>query len=305
MAHAAHSNIMSVDGASPQRFINRELSWLAFNERVLEEADNDGHPLLERLRFLSISASNLDEFYMVRVAGLKGQVAADVKSPSQDGMTPGQQLAAIHQRAGALIEEQQRIWNKLRGQLRDNDIAVVEPGELSDSERDWLDAHFMTEIFPVLTPLAVDPAHPFPFIPNFGLALALQLVRPIDNRMLVGLLPLPAQIDRFICMPGNQSRFILLEKLVTMYLDRLFPGFEMHSAGSFRVIRDSDIEILEEAEDLVRVFETALKRRRRGSVIRLTIDASMPADLRAFVTSHIGVDQSDIFIWMAISASTG
>ena len=295
-----HFDVASIDGASPERFINRELSWLAFNERVLEEADNQAHPLLERLNFLSISASNLDEFYMVRVAGLRGQVAAGVKSPSQDGMTPSQQLAAIYQRATLLTDEQQRIWRKLRGQLRQSNIAVIEPDELNPAERRWLDTHFMTEIFPVLTPLAVDPAHPFPFIPNFGLALALQLVRPTDNRTLVGLLPLPAQIDRFICLSDDQDRFILLEKLVTMYLDKLFPGFEMHSAGAFRIIRDSDIEILEEAEDLVRVFETALKRRRRGNVIRLTIDASMPADLQAFVTSHIGVDHSDIFLFDGI-----
>ena len=300
LAEIPHFDVASVDGASPGRFINRELSWLAFNERVLKEAENQAHPLLERLRFLSISASNLDEFYMVRVAGLKGQVAADVKSPSQDGMTPGQQLAAIHERATTLTGEQQRIWRKLRAVLRENGIAVVEPDELSDSERSWLDAHFMTAIFPVLTPIAVDPAHPFPFIPNFGLALALQLVRPTDNRILAGLLPLPAQIDRFVALPGEQGRFILLEKLVTLYLDELFPGFELHCAGVFRVIRDSDIEILEKAEDLVRVFETALKRRRRGNVIRLTIDASMPADLRAFVTSHIGADQSDIFIFDGI-----
>jgi polyphosphate kinase len=290
----------AVDAASPERFVNRELSWLAFNERVLEEADNHAHPLLERLRFLSISASNLDEFYMVRVAGLKGQVAAGVKSPSQDGMTPSQQLDAIYERASMLTDEQQRIWRKLRGELRASNVAVIEPDELNASESRWLDTHFMTEIFPVLTPLAVDPAHPFPFIPNFGLALALQLVRPADNRTLVGLLPLPAQINRFIGLPGGQGRFILLEKLVTMYLDKLFPGFEMRSAGAFRVIRDSDIEILEEAEDLVRVFETALKRRRRGNVIQLTMEASMPADLQAFVTSHIGVDSSDIFIFDGI-----
>ncbi len=290
----------AVDADAPERFVNRELSWLAFNERVLEEADNQAHPPLERLRFLSISASNLDEFYMVRVAGLKGQVAAGVKSPSQDGMTPSQQLAAIYERVTSLTGEQQRIWLKLLGELRDNDLTVVEPEELNDAERRWLDEHFMTSIFPVLTPLAVDPAHPFPFIPNLGMALALQLVRPADNRALVGLLPLPAQIARFIALPGDNNRFILLEKLVTIYLDKLFPGFEMRSAGAFRVIRDSDIEILEEAEDLVRVFETALKRRRRGNVIRLTIEASMPDDLRAFVTSHIGIDNSDIFVFDGI-----
>ena len=300
LSEVPHFDAAAVDGASPERFINRELSWLAFNERVLEEADNHAHPLLERLRFLAISASNLDEFYMVRVAGLKGQVAAGVKSPSQDGMTPGQQLDAIYVRASALTDEQQRIWRKLRGELRDMSVAVIEPDELSSSESDWLDTHFMTEIFPVLTPLAVDPAHPFPFIPNFGLALALQLVRPADNRALVGLLPLPAQISRFIRLPGGPGRFIALEKLVTLYLGKLFPGFEMLSAGAFRVIRDSDIEILEKAEDLVRVFETALKRRRRGNVIQLTMESSMPADLQAFVTGHIGVDSSDIFIFDGI-----
>ncbi|NNE85462.1 MAG: RNA degradosome polyphosphate kinase [Alphaproteobacteria bacterium] len=300
MADGSDFDTAAVDGQSPERFVNRELSWLAFNERVLEEANNQAHPLLERLRFLSISASNLDEFYMVRVAGLRGQVTAGVKSPSQDGMTPSQQLAAIYERATTLTGEQQRIWLKLRGELRHNGITVVEADELDSTERAWLDDHFMTSIFPVLTPLAVDPAHPFPFIPNFGLALALQLVRPSDNRTLVGLLPLPAQINRFVDLPGDRNRFILLEKLVTMYLDKLFPGFEMLSAGAFRVIRDSDIEVLEEAEDLVRVFETALKRRRRGDVIRLTIEASMPADLQAFVTSHIGVDKSDIFIFDGI-----
>lgn len=300
LAENSDLDVASIDGQSPDRFINRELSWLAFNERVLEEADNQAHPLLERLRFLSISASNLDEFYMVRVAGLKGQVAAGVMSPSQDGMTPSQQLTAIHERAGALTDEQQRIWRKLQAQLRENGISVVEPDELSEADRDWLDGHFKTEIFPVLTPLAVDPAHPFPFIPNFGLSLALQLVRSVDNRTLVGLLPLPAQIERFIALPGDENRFVLLEKLVTIYLDKLFPGFEMRSAGTFRVIRDSDIEILEKAEDLVRVFETALKRRRRGHVIRLMIDASMPADLQAFVTSHIGVEKSDISIFDGI-----
>lgn len=300
IADSTDFDAAAVDGQSPARFVNRELSWLAFNERVLEEADNQAHPLLERLRFLSISASNLDEFYMVRVAGLRGQVTAGVKSPSQDGLTPSEQLAAIYQRATTLTGEQQRIWLKLRGELRNNGVTVVEAEELDSAERAWLDDHFMTSIFPVLTPLAVDPAHPFPFIPNFGLALALQLVRPSDNRTLVGLLPLPAQISRFVNLPGDRNRFILLEKLVTMYLGKLFPGFEMLSAGAFRVIRDSDIEVLEEAEDLVRVFETALKRRRRGDVIRLTIEASMPADLQAFVTSHIGVDKSDIFIFDGI-----
>ena len=281
---------------SPDRFINRELSWLAFNERVLEEAENAHHPLLERLRFLSISASNLDEFYMVRVAGLKGQVDAGVITPSQDGLSPSEQLAAINARAGVLMDEQQRIWRSLVGQLREHDVAVVEPDELSAEESAWLESRFMTTIFPVLTPLAVDPAHPFPFIPNLGLALAMDLFRSADNREMVGLLPLPGQIERFIRLPGSQPRFMLLERCVSMFMGKVFPGFELRGYGTFRVIRDSDIEVLEEAEDLVRLFESALKRRRRGSVIRLTFDNYMPESLREFVVRQSDVDAEDVFI---------
>lgn len=281
---------------SPDRFINRELSWLAFNERVLEEAENAHHPLLERLRFLSISASNLDEFYMVRVAGLKGQVDAGVTTPSQDGLSPSEQLAAINARAGVLMDEQQRIWRSLVGQLREHDVAVVEPDELSAEESAWLESRFMTTIFPVLTPLAVDPAHPFPFIPNLGLALAMDLFRSADNREMVGLLPLPGQIERFIRLPGSQPRFMLLERCVSMFMGKVFPGFELRGYGTFRVIRDSDIEVLEEAEDLVRLFESALKRRRRGSVIRLTFDNYMPESLREFVVRQSDVDAEDVFI---------
>jgi polyphosphate kinase len=281
---------------SPERFINRELSWLAFNERVLEEAENRNYPLLERLRFLSISASNLDEFYMVRVAGLKGQVEAGITTLTQEGLTPGEQLAAINDRAGALMAAQQQTWLGLVDELRASDITVVEPEGLMADEAVWLEDRFMTKIFPVLTPLAVDPAHPFPFIPNFGLAEALELYRASDNRLMIGLLPLPGQIERFIRLPGEHPRFILLEKCVVMYLDRIFPGFEPRGMGTFRVIRDSDIEILEEAEDLVRLFESALKRRRQGSVIRLTVDAEMPEELRRFVTQEIGVDDDDVFV---------
>lgn len=287
---------LDISASAPGRFINRELSWLAFNQRVLEEAENTRHPLLERLRFLSISASNLDEFYMVRVAGLKAQVSAGVKTPSQEGLTPAEQLAEINQFAGSLMTDQQRIWRSLRDTLRDKDVAVVEPEELSTADRRWLENRFMADIFPVLTPLAVDPAHPFPFIPNLGLAMAMQLDRSSDSRAMVGLLPLPAQIERFIRLPGAGLRFILLEKVIAAFLHRLFPGFELQGFGTFRVIRDSDIEILEEAEDLVRLFETALKRRRRGNVIRLTIDGSMPDYLRDFVTDQIGIEDADVFV---------
>ncbi|PPR13498.1 MAG: Polyphosphate kinase [Alphaproteobacteria bacterium MarineAlpha12_Bin1] len=285
----------SIDNESMNRFINRELSWLSFNERVLGEAKNPQHPLLERVKFLSISASNLDEFYMVRVAGLKGQVEAGVKFLSQEGMTPSQQLKAINEKVSNLINDQQQTWRLINERLRVNKVSVVNPHELTGGEYKWADHYFMTEVFPVLTPLAVDPAHPFPFIPNLGLTLTIQLVRESDNRELVGLLPLPAQIRRFVTLPGSSGKYILLEKMVTMFLDRLFPGFSTLSSGTFRVIRDSDIEILEEAEDLVRVFETALKRRRRGNIIRLTIDNSMADDLKKFVVSHIGAESNDVF----------
>ncbi|HSE79026.1 MAG TPA: RNA degradosome polyphosphate kinase [Alphaproteobacteria bacterium] len=278
-----------------ERFINRELSWLAFNERVLEEAENRNHPLIERLRFLSISASNLDEFYMVRVAGLKGQVAAGVATPSQDGLAPAQQLAAINRRAGILMQAQQACWNALRGDLRAAGVAVVGLDELSEGDRQWLDTRFMETIFPVLTPLAIDPAHPFPFMPNKGLALALQLFRRDDSRELQALLPLPSQIERFIRLPGDAIRFLPLEDVVGLYLDRLFPGFEVRGRGLFRILRDSEVEIEEEAEDLVRLFESALKRRRRGSVIRLKVDAQMPDDLLAFVITELEVSSDDVF----------
>ncbi|MGH6932399.1 MAG: RNA degradosome polyphosphate kinase [Dongiaceae bacterium] len=282
--------------SSESRFINREISWLAFNERVLEEACNPAHPLLERLRFLSISANNLDEFYMVRVAGLKGQVAAGVTTPSQDGLAPAQQLAAINSRSGELMRNQQNCWRSLREALRGAGIAVIDPGELTLDERTWLDSTFLDQIFPVLTPMAIDPAHPFPFIPNLGFSLALELRGRDDGRSLRALLPLPSQLPRFARLPGATVRFLPLEELVGLYLDRLFPGFEVVAMGHFRIIRDSEMEIEEEAEDLVRLFESALKRRRRGNVIRLKVNAAMPEHLLAFVTDELNVPAGDVFV---------
>jgi polyphosphate kinase len=278
------------------RFINRELSWLAFNERVLEEADNPNHPLLERLRFLSISANNLDEFYMVRVAGLKGQQAAGIVTPSQDGLTPSQQLAAINARTGELMRNQQACWRRLREELLASGIAVIDAAEVTPEEKQWLDSFFLDQIFPVLTPMAMDPAHPFPFIPNLGFAIALDLRRGEDGRQLRALVVLPPQIARFVRLPGSAIRFLPLEALVGMYLDRLFPGFAVTGLGYFRMIRDSEMEIEEEAEDLVRLFETALKRRRRGSVIRLKANAQMPEDLLAFIIDELNVKPEDVFL---------
>ena len=280
---------------SPARFINREVSWLAFNERVLEEASNPAHPLLERLRFLSISAQNLDEFYMVRVAGLKGQEAAGVRTPSADGLTPAQQLEAIDSRARRLVGGQQACWRRLQPELRRAGIDLVDGRTLSQEDRDWLEAYFMSDIFPVLTPLTVDPAHPFPFIPNFGFGLAVDLHSPSDGREFEALVPIPGKLDRFVALPGPARRFLAIEDLVALFLGHLFPRFELRGAGSYRVIRDSEMEIEEEAEDLVRLFESALRRRRRGNVVQLSIASRMPQALAVALTRRLGAEVGDVF----------
>jgi polyphosphate kinase len=281
--------VPAIDPDSPERFVNRELSWLSFNDRVLEEAQNRRHPVLERLRFLSISASNLDEFTMVRVAGLYGMVKEGVASLSADGLSPLEQLARIHAASGKLLADQQQVWMQLRAELRTAGISVIDPEELTHADREWLDGQFRDQIFPVLTPLAIDPAHPFPFIPNLGFTLALKLVRRNDGKALMALLPVPAQLQRFIRLPGEgkEARFLPLEKLIALNLDKLFPGHAVAGSGLFRIIRDSDVELEEEAEDLVLLFETLLKQRRLGSVIHMICSRSMPEDLRLFIADHL------------------
>jgi polyphosphate kinase len=275
----------------PERFINRELSWLDFNHRVVEEAENRRHPLLERVRFLSISASNLDEFYSVRVAGLIGQAKAGVTRPSADGRTPAQQLIAIREQAEVLLADQQRIWRDLLVALRATGIMVCPPSALIPADLTWLDAWFMEQVFPVLTPLAIDPAHPFPFIPNMGLVMALLLARADGGPGMRALLPLPSQIERFVRLPRAEGstmiRFVALEDLILMFFERVFPGFTVSGHGLFRLIRDTDVEFEEEAEDLVRSYESALRRRRRGVVIHLEIDPGMPAELRDLVAREL------------------
>jgi polyphosphate kinase len=292
----AHSP--SFDHASPERFVNRELSWLTFNRRVLGESQNRRHPLLERLRFLSISASNLDEFFMVRVAGLKAMVKEGVAATSADGLTPAQQIERVDEMSGKLIADQQEVWGKLSEELRGAGIIVVERDEISDEDRARLDSHFREQIFPVLTPLAIDPAHPFPFIPNLGFTMALTLTRRRDGKSVNALLPIPGQLQRFIRLPSSDrtARFVPLETLIEMSLDRLFPGHVVTGVGMFRVVRDSEVEVEEEAEDLVLVFESLLKRRRRGSVIHMKCSASMPEDLRVFIADHLKLQPSELVI---------
>ncbi|HTO42274.1 MAG TPA: RNA degradosome polyphosphate kinase [Rhizomicrobium sp.] len=298
IAWSAGAAPQAIDLSSPSRFVNRELSWLAFNRRVVEEAQNKTHPLLERVRFLAISASNLDEFYMVRVAGLKAMVQAHVATPSADGLTPAQQLAEVEQVASQIIADQQAIWVELRADLRAAGLSVLEPAELTQADRAFLEKDFREQIFPVLTPIAIDPAHPFPFIPNLGFAMALRLKRRRDGRIVTALLPVPQQLQRFIALPVRDKalRFVALESVIEMFLSHLFPDHTPTAVGMFRILRDSDVEIEEEAEDLVLLFESLLKRRRRGSVIHMKCSASMPADLRDFIAERLDLDQSDLVI---------
>lgn len=295
MSESQAESTTRIDAASPERFFNRELSWLGFNARVLEEANNPAHPLLERLRFVSISASNLDEFYTVRVAGLKGMVNAGVNTPSADGLSPTSQLIAIAEKAAELIAVQQQYLSKLLNELRTVGFYLVTAADLTAADRKWLDDHFIDQIFPLLTPLAIDPAHPFPFLPNGGVCLAMQLTDASNGIDMEALLQLPAQVGRFVRLPGNDVRFIAIEQVIIEYVDQLFPNFTVAGHGIFRVLRDSEMEVDEEAEDLVLSFESALKRRRRGNVIRLSMNRDMPEDLRTFVVDEMKVAAEDLF----------
>ncbi len=285
---------------SPARFVNREVSWLQFNMRVLEEAGNVNHPLLERMRFVSISANNLDEFFMVRVAGLKGQLRAGMTKQSADGLTPAEQLDEIATLAQHLQLEQQDHWQTLREELFAKDVVIHEADDLSADQLKYLQRLFREEIFPVLTPIAVDPAHPFPFIPNLGFTLAFELVRPGSAQTLTALVRVPSNLDRFITLPSGLAtvgriEVVTIDTLINLFLHKMFPGYEVAGSGSFRVIRDSEIEIDDEAADLVVEFESALRQRRRGQVIRLEIEKKMPRALRRQISERLGATPADTF----------
>jgi len=298
--------MLSLDEAqmqSPERFFNREVSWLAFNQRVLEEAQNPRHPLLERLRYISISANNLDEFYMVRVAGLKGQVREGVRVLSQDGLSPNEQLDRLNAGAATLMKAQQERWRELREELQGAGIKVLSSEDVDSIDRAALSEVFQSQVFPVLTPMAIDPAHPFPFIPNLAFSLALKLRRRLDGRTLYALVPVPQQVRRFWRLPPRKGRggkvehrYLTLEGMLVMFLDHLFPGCDVEAQGLFRLLRDSDVEVEEEAEDLVREFEALLRQRRLGSVVNVTFDNTMNSELREFIIRNLHAEPDDVVV---------
>lgn len=289
-----HKSTQSILAQSPERFINRETSWLAFNNRVLDEAFNSNHPLIERLNFLAISASNLDEFYMIRVAGLKDYERQGITKLSNDGKSPAEEIEIIDERVGTMVERQHECWLALEMELRRNKFIIVKSPDFTEDDAQWLKQYFVQNIFPVLTPISIDPAHPFPFLPNLGLALIFELGDGTSTRRQVAIVPLPSRLPRFIALPGKATRYVMLENVIELYLGMLLPGYKKLDSALFRIVRDSDLDIEEDGEDLVRNFERAVKQRRRGRVIQVKFAAPAPRHLVQFVAEHMHVDIDDV-----------
>lgn len=281
------------------RFNNRELSWLAFNNRVLDEAFNTAHPLLERLNFLVISAANLDEFYMVRIGGLRAQIYSQVDILSDDGLTPEQQLEKIHLKTTKMLERQQKAWQEIRKELEENKIHVCRASELTKADTAWLHEFFQAMILPLLTPIAVDPAHPFPLIPNKGVALVLEMEEKSTGELMRHLIPVPTSVERFVSLRNKDEnseklRFIQLERIILLFVEEIIPGFTLKSSGVFRVVRNTELEFDERAEDLLRTYEHAVKKRRMGQVIRLGIHSDTSESLRAFLREQVHMEEKYI-----------
>lgn len=294
MRGSLQQQVLSDGSLQAERYFNRELSWLAFNQRVLAEAYNPNYPLLERLRFLSISGSNLDEFMSVRVAGLAGQVRRAIDEPSIDGLTPGQQLAAIREAVARLEQAQQEVWRDLRRLLEGEGIQLADARRLDPAQARWLRDYFIEHVIPVITPQAIDPAHPFPFVANQGIGVLFPLIRQADGAEVMEMVLIPPALGRFVRVPGRQALYISLEDLLMRHADLLFPGFRVQGHGVFRVLRDSDIEIEEDAEDLVRHFRTAIQRRRRGKVILLQLGGDIAPRAETLLRDQLKIDHGMI-----------
>ena len=288
-ANDAGTNALPARG---DRYTNRELSWLSFNRRVLAESENERYPLLERLRFLSISASNLDEFIMVRVAGLEGQVQRGIETQGIDGTSPRQQIAAIREQFSALEDRQQESLETLRGLLAEEGILIAAIDDLPESQQNWLAEYFESDILPLITPQAIDPSHPFPFVANKGIGVIFRLKRGKRQADLIEMVLIPSGAPRFVRVPGDDAIYVSIEQLVTRYADQLFPGFKVLGDGIFRVIRDSDIEVEEEAEDLVRYFRTAIQRRRRGRAVLLELDDDCDEVAETLLREQLEVEEA-------------
>ena len=269
-------------------FFNRELSWISFNKRVLEEAFNENHPVLERVNFLSISGSNLDEFFMVRVSGLKGQIDENIYLPSIDNLLPEESLKKVLLESKKLKEKQNQCWVRILSDLKKNKIEIASFDQISKLDKAWLKNYFTKNVFPLLTPVAVDPAHPFPFVPNLGLCMVLKLQNYKSKKAIKVVIPFAKGLNKFIKIKNTQ-KFVKTEDLIIKFISDLFSDYKYISYGTFRIIRDSDIEFIDEAEDLVTTFENQLRQRRYGRVTLLEISKNMPKDLKSMIVKTLKV----------------